>query len=468
MIKIAKSMQKALSLFQQSSLSFKIHAAASFAILLLVMYLSTGTLSPLANTVDFPPDYPLVEPKCHYLFNGDYYQHAALYYLVKGKPKQSWEFTMHLRRILYNLLAYPFMKLFQFDIGGLITNALLTILAFLSFALFTLKTTGETGAIAGLWLLALFPGIPYFVGQPFLYAMIVPSCLWMYMLLWKLDKYASAEPLGNGRRSFFKGNAFLRPVLFISIAIGIFFLAYDFIVFFGTAVVLVLVWRKKWRAIPFAFVGMLLATGLWWAVVHIFLKSSFASQNTVFYTNVLQSYFSTFNSAQWLDVLKKLPELIIVNFFFSCFFFLPMLFLFSVVIGHKKNCIQVPEACVLMSVALVFMFNNCAPPYDKPWQMRGDWIARLYEPMFVVLLFYCVRIVQNVTAEKHAYFRKYVMYVVLVIAVAGNGIVSFGPALNDPAGISSLVYWKFYKHAPRETMKKNLEKYGRRPWGFCK
>ena len=156
------------------------------------------------------------------------------------------------------------------------------------------------------------------------------------------------------------------------------------------------------------------------------------------------------------------------NFLFSGFFFLPMLFLFYLVLGYSRRLqFHAFETCLFISIALVFVFINCAPPYDKPWDMHGDWIARLYEPVFVVMLFYCVRFVQRQKNSQQTRYRKWLFTGALLIAVAGNGIVSFGPALNDPAGISSTIYWKFYKHAPKETMKKNLAKYGRRPWGFC-
>ncbi len=461
-----------LSLFLRSPARFKAHFFVSLAMLIIAMYLSTGTLSPYANTVDFPPDYPLVEPKCHYLFNGDYYQLAALYYLLKGKPRESWEYTMHLRRILYNVLAYPFMRLFDHDRGGLIANFLLTICAFVSFALFSRKTIGEAGTIAGMWLLALFPGIFYYSGQPFLYSLIVPGCLWTYMLFWKLDQYASPAPAAAGVRA----QPFSGPrtpwfsVFLVCLGIGLFFIAYDFIVYFLPATLFLLVYRKRYAALPAALLGLLLFSGIWWCIVRFGLHASFASQNTVFYANVVQSYCSPIDFTRWLGLLARVPEFSLVNFLFSCFLFLPVFFISAMVLGYLKKRVRLQafEVCLLMSFALVFLFNNCAPPYDKPWKMRGDWIARLYEPMFAVMLFYCMRVVQDLANSKNVKLGKWILQFALIFVIFGNGVVSFGPVLNDPAGISSWVYWKFYKHAPKETMKKNLALYGRRPWGFCR
>ena len=39
----------------------------------------------------------------------------ALFFLLDGKPKQTGESDIVLRRILYNIIAYPFMKLFEHD-----------------------------------------------------------------------------------------------------------------------------------------------------------------------------------------------------------------------------------------------------------------------------------------------------------------------------------------------------------------
>ncbi len=112
---------------------------------------------------------------------------TILHYFALWEPREAWNFSVLLRRILYNILAYPLMKLCGHDLGGIITNLLLTWIAFITFTLFILRTIGIQGAIAGMWLLALYPGITYYVGQPFLYAFIVPGSLWSYMLLWLLE-----------------------------------------------------------------------------------------------------------------------------------------------------------------------------------------------------------------------------------------------------------------------------------------
>ncbi len=374
--------RKTFFYFQKTSLRFKVHFFCSLTVLSAAIYLSTGTLSPYANTFILPPEYhfPFVEPECHYLYNGDYKYFVPLFFLLDGKPKQTWESSVVLRRILYNIIAYPFMKIFEHDLGGIITNFLLTVLAFSSFALFSLRTSGEAGAIAGLWLLAVYPGIAYYAGQPFVYSLIVPGCLWLYMLLWKLDKDMCA-----------------RSVWIVSIGMGLLFAGYDFMTYFGPAAVMMLLVRKQYRRIPAALCGMLLFVGLWWVVLHYCLGSSFSSINTDMYGNVPDSYFNPAPFEQWVETIKKLPENLIANFFFSCFLFLPILFIIAACIAQVR--LTLPEICVLVSIGLVFLLINCPPPRGV-WWMGGNWIARIYQPIFVVLLFYLTRVFQELTAPQ--------------------------------------------------------------------
>jgi hypothetical protein len=434
--------------FKGSSVRFKSHFFTALTVLIAAIYLSTGTLSPYANTINAPPDYPLVEPECHYLLNGDYEYFVALFFLLDGKPKHTWESSIVLRRILYNIIAYPVMKLFEHDLGGIIANLLLTVLAFFSFALFSLRTSGEAGTIAGLWLLAVFPGITYYSGQPFLYALIVPGCLWLYMLLWKLDKDMST-----------------RCVWIVSMGMGLLFTGYDFMAFFGFAALMMLVVRKKYHQIPAALFGMLFFSALWLVVLRYCLGSLLSNNNSDIYGNILRSYFQPASFDLWVGLIKKLPASFVANFFYSCFIFLPMLFIISACV-YKRRLI-LPETCVLFSIGLVFLFINCSPPRRPEW-MSGTWIARLYSPMFVVLLFYLTRVFQDVSNPQQGQHRKWFLNGLLVVTVLANAAVAFGPALNDPAGFSSMVYHEFYTHGSPKAMKYNLSTYGRRPWGFCR
>jgi hypothetical protein len=99
--------------------------------------------------------------------------------------------------------------------------------------------------------------------------------------------------------------------------------------------------------------------------------------------------------------------------------------------------------------------------------MRGDWLARLYEPVFVVYLIYITASVQILTLDKST-FKKQLMTISIICCLLGNAFVISGPVLNDPLNISSNIYWNFYKHYQPENMQINLETFGKRPIGFCR
>jgi hypothetical protein len=131
------------------------------------------------------------------------------------------------------------------------------------------------------------------------------------------------------------------------------------------------------------------------------------------------------------------------------------------------------EVAILLTALAVWAFNNLAPPYAGKWQMRGEWIARLYQPLFPVLLTYLARLVEpSGSAPTRA--RRW-----LTAGVAGtvvlNALVMTGPFLGA-TGYTGTVYAAFYAHAPpgsdygRDpvgTMEKHLELLGRRPLGVC-
>jgi len=440
---------KSFNWLKNTSLLFKINLIASTVALIASMYFSTGTLSPYANTVNFPPQYPLVEPKCHYLFNGDYHHFSALFFLLDGKPKDCWGYSVVQRRILYNCLAYPFMKLFEHDLGGIITNALLTLFAFWSFAFFAHRTIGKTAALAGMWLLALYPGITYYSGQPFLYAIIVPGCLWLYMLLWKLNSCMT-----------------LKNVCAISLVAGLLFTGYDFMPVFGPAILMILFFKKKYSFIPVAIVGMLLCTFVWWALLHFVFGGVFSSENSAIYKNIAMSYLHPAAFSGLLALAPGLPKILCANFVFSCFLFLPMFFLVAVIIVKKQTILQ--ETCLILVCLGIMLINNCSPSIDYKWHMQGTWAARIYQPIFVVFLFYALRAYEATITKKPYRLKGWLLTAALGATILGNGIIALGPLCNDPFSISSTMYWRFYKHSPPDTMKMNLAKYGRRPWGFCR
>ncbi|MBN2355974.1 hypothetical protein JXO59_07660, partial [candidate division KSB1 bacterium] len=193
------------------------------------------------------------------------------------------------------------------------------------------------------------------------------------------------------------------------------------------------------------------------------------NNNTQVYAIILKSYLFPKDLQKWFDLLKGVPRTAIMNFFFSNFFCLPCFFVCVVLINLlvKHNRLTRPELIVMGNMALVFLFNNLAPAYEG-WQMRGEWMARLYQPIFIVLFMYSVRSYQAIMRKSTNMALKWSVYGVFMLTLIGNGIVIFGPLLNNPFRLSSQVYWRFYQHSGPDSMQINLERYGRRPSGFCR
>src|SRR5260370_33587705 len=99
-------------------MNFRVHLVLSSAILVLAIWLSSGTMAPYAST--WPS--PIVSRPCGYLYNIDHPQFRATFDMLDGQPRQQWQFSVVLRRILVPLLAYPFMKLGGFAPRGFVAR----------------------------------------------------------------------------------------------------------------------------------------------------------------------------------------------------------------------------------------------------------------------------------------------------------------------------------------------------------
>jgi hypothetical protein len=439
--------------WKESSRRFRIHLLCALLLSLAAQYCSTGTLSPYANLLD---DYLIADEKCHYLYNGDYWFFGAIYQMLDGKDHHVWEHSVVLRRVLYNALSFPIMKILGHDIGGVLFNALLTALILIAFAVFLRGRVGEGGAVAGLWLLATFPGITYFSGQPFLYAIIVPGSACLFMLLSKLDKEETAGGL-----------------LAITLCMSILCLGYDFFPIFAPAVAIILVVRKRYLSIVPIIIGMMLLSAIWIAIMKAVWNVPLENQNTAVFGHILRSYLNpaAYDGA-WLRHCAEFPANLLFNYLFSAFLFVPMLFttLFVLQLAwNKKSALEFPVTALIIATAGIFALNNLAPDYGWTWQLRGTGFARIYEPLFIGLI-YSVSKWYDLTCSSQniRVFRTWLLRIAVVTAVLGNSLIQFGPVLGDPGKISSGVYWRFYKHGKPENMKMNLTKYGIRPYGFCR
>src|SRR5215467_365466 len=128
---------------------FRIHLIAAGTLMLLAIWMSSGTMYPYASTWAFP----IVSKPCAYLFNLDHWAYRAAFQMLDVAPRAEWESSVVLRRLLYPVVAFPFMKAAGFLVGGFIASAAINMAALVVLALFLRKRWGERVAIVGAWLL---------------------------------------------------------------------------------------------------------------------------------------------------------------------------------------------------------------------------------------------------------------------------------------------------------------------------
>ncbi len=152
-------------------------------LLALGIWVNTGTLAPYAATLEKP----FLWGPCNYPLNIDHFHFKATFLMLDGAPRDQWEFSVALRRVLYPLLAYPFMKLLGYGAGGLVTNVLLAVGSLAVFWLALRRRLGKEPPAGLLALLATYPGWMYWAGLPYSYAAIVPLSLLCLVLLWQIE-----------------------------------------------------------------------------------------------------------------------------------------------------------------------------------------------------------------------------------------------------------------------------------------
>lgn len=415
----------------------RVHAVAAAVTLAVGIWLSSGTMAPYGATVDHPT---IVEP-CHELVNVDHPHHIAPFLMLAGLDPALWQWSVVLRRILYPIFAYPFVRAAGFLVGGLIANIILNVGAQLLFARFILPRFGRTAAVSVLWLLATYPGITYWAGLPYGYAAIVPATLWCLTLLYRLQ---DAERV--------------REVAEASTLMGIAFLAYDLLPFFLPAALLLLAMRRRYSWAGTMVLFAVLPTVLVLATFRV-MALPVANTNTSTYGTIVASYLHPAFRAGWGLSLLRLPLIFVSNYVFSNFIFIPLLFIIVLVLARKAGvrALAAPEVVLLIATGAIFLFNNAAPPYYG-WQMRGDWIARLYQPVVVVFLMAIARVLAAL--PQSALLRGAV-----ILAIMANAAIVLGPVTLTPLG--QFAYHRFYAHSPEHFLLENLRKFGRRPLGFC-
>jgi hypothetical protein len=424
-----------------SDRAFRAHLAAAGVVLAVGVWLSSGTMAPYAATFFCP----LVSQPCGYLYNVDHPLHEAAFRMLDGQPPDLWRSSNVLRRLLFPLVAYPFMKLAGYEVGGFVASLLCQLAGLVTLALFLRRRHGDRAAVAGAWVLATYPGIAYWAALPYAYAAIVPASIGLYVLLVRLD-----ERVGP------------RATAASALGMGLLFVAYDLAPFFGLAGLLLLARRKRFRDLPVAAAGFAAGPAVAAAVLALVFHVGWRNNNTDIYGTVARAYLHPGSLSAWLAVLVGFVPALVANFFFSNFVLLPWLFL--LLVGLTRRRLSATEGAMLLAAGLVFAFNNLAPPYQGRWQMRGDFIPRLYQPVFVALLVYSARVLGDLRA--FAPEKGRILVAAAALALAGNLSIVAGPVARVPW--AGYVYHRFYEHSPADTLDRLLALHGRRPLGFCR
>lgn len=415
-----------------------VYCAAVF----LTIWTASGTLAPYAAS----HAQTRVEEPCQYLLNGDHPHFEAVFLFLDGEPAERWNQSVVLRRILFPIIAYPLMKLFGFVGGGFCASVLLHMFAGCIFIRFLHRTYSARTAKIAACVLPVFPGIAYFGALPYSYACIAPFSLLGFIALSRLQT----------------GTANVADSLKVGLFIGLLSVGYDLLPYFAPAGALVLVFRKRWLVLPLFLIACCFFPFLTVTILQKWYGISLLNTNTASYMNIVKSYLQITAgiSAEWATLLEKMPAIFIANFLFSMFAVLPvaavvlaMRSFFSPIPGNK----HVVECALLLSGLVIWLFNNAAPPYDG-WQMRGVWIARIYEPLFVPLLVFVCRAL----ADKFTLVDKAICSLIFLF----QAWISYGPLLGK-AELSDYLYTEFYQHSVHGAFTANLQKYGRRPYGFC-
>ncbi len=425
----------------------------------LQMWLCSGTLAPYAATLHNPHlindqgDYIPLEKDtnynelgCYYIANYDHKHYIANYRLIDNKPKEQWNWAFLLRRPLLYIISYPFMKMFGFLGGGFVMALLINIAVLVWFARWVKQKWGATAAIVGLISLSAYPATMYWSGMPYPHILITACVLVLTILLYKVYETDN-----------------LKTIALCSLGAGISFLAYDTYIFFFPAFGLLLLFQKKWKAIPISVFFLALPLGLWlWFLNGKTLPN--ASGNTDIYGNIITAYLNATTQQLW-ENLKNIPSVLYHNFSNAAYFYLAVFFVAVILVGKltKSLKLALPFWVITIAMLAVFVFNNMAPHYEG-WQMRGNWISRIYQPVIILCLLPAFEVLKNWELRGK---RRYIQLLVVATAIVFifNTQINISPAFGSYS--QTYHHYNFYFHSMPETMGENLEKHGRRPLWIC-
>jgi hypothetical protein len=421
---------------------FWLHVAGATAAIMLGCWLSSGTMPPYGTYV--------YDTTCHYRGNGDHVQFSAVYIMLDGHPSVEWGYSVVLRRILHPLLALPLMKIFGFEAGGVLFNILLHGGSMLALALALRRYYDARASVLACWVYATYPGYAYWAGLPYSYAIIVPASIACTIgLLWWHDRPS------------------LKRSAIMACMVGFVGLGYDLMPFFGGALLLLVAYKRRWRDLPV----VLAILGAWAVFIGQGLPAIFGfavvNGNTQMYGTIVDAWMHFWEHIDgWGSYLLRLPHVFVSNFFFSTGVFMPILFLL-IVAHHLKLKVRPIFGPVALSIMLsslaVFLFLNAAPPYGGQWQLRGTWMARIYQPWFVVPL---LAVAAASVALRDTRRYKALVAAVVVTCVLG-GLTIAGPYIRVYA-LYIHVQQNFYQDRSLTHNWYWLHELGVRPYGVCR
>ncbi len=422
------------------------HLLGASGLLLVGLYCNTGTLSPYGNT-----SFGHLTKETGYLYNSDHSHFRVLFDFVDHAPKKVWDHALLLRRVLYVVIAWPFMKIGGFEIGGTIASLVFNVAGFAWAMGLLRRRIGERGAIFAAWLSALYPGAMYWGGLPYPYALIFPLSLLLTIALMDLP----------GLR--------WGPLCAVSLAMGIAYLSYDLVVFFLPASLVLLLWMRRPGAAAVTMVLQVVPSLCWLLYLSRVLGQNLDNTNTQVFGVIFNSYFNVRDKAAWWAYASDFPNVGLDVWFGANFIFLPALFLAVLALNPVTSRIRfAPAEIALLFVTVgLFLFNNLAPDYygATSWVMRGTWISRLYQPVFPVLILFAARWWQAMPPLDWP--RRSIVWLTLGGVCMGNALVVFGPILNNPLKVSEHAFYRFYNHTDLHWLyEAHLRDYGRRPIGF--
>jgi hypothetical protein len=428
-----------------AGLAWRWHLVGATALFFIGLYCNSGALTPYAVT-----SAPLVDPTTGYAYNGDQPHFRVLFDFVDGRSRSVWDHAILLRRILFPALGWPLMKALGFNLGGVLTSFIVNVASFVAALVLLRRWVGERGAVVSGWLMALYPGAAYWAGLPYTYALIFPASLLLMLGLMRIS--VGRDMLGLAA---------------VSLAMGVAYLGYDLAMIFIPATVIMLAWQRR----PLVAVGSVIIQAapiaIWVGMLTWVFHQPLQNDNSGVYVSVFSVYLHPLGFAWWWREFLHVPSNGLEIFFASNFIFLPALFLLVLALNPLTSRInfRVAEVALLVSGVALFLFLNLAPSKTGGWQMRGTWIARIYQPLFPALVLYIARWWQDLPPLTRPW--RVLVTAAVAASLIGNALILFGPILGNPGGLSETAFYRFYNHTDAHFLyEENLDHLGRRPLGF--